>query len=132
MAYAPDPLLKCVLPPEKRSYFYFIISAEHSLSAQSHKFPPLELPRPFLSFSQYNHSNLYAFSPAPLPSFSSLPPCCLPHPLSLPHSQCMNEFQFIQLHEPPRIARGKSTFYRSWGQYYLLKFFLISTRISSF
>ena len=71
MAYAPDPLLKCVLPPEIRSHFYFIISAEHSLSAKPINFLCSNSQGPFslsLSFSQYNHSNLYAFSRAPLPS----------------------------------------------------------------
>ena len=104
MAYAPDPLLKCVLPPEIRSHFYFIISAEHSLSAKPINFLCSNSQGPFsLSFFLSIQSLEFICLFASSPSLSSLSCCCLTLPLS--HSQCMNEFQFIQLHEPPRTPR---------------------------
>ena len=112
MAYAPDPLLKCVLPPEIRSHFYFIISAEHSLSAKPINFLCSNSQGPFslslfLSFFLSIQSLEFICLFSSSPSFLLLPPSLLPASpsLSLPHSQCMNEFQFIQLHEPPRTPR---------------------------
>ena len=96
-----EPFFVEMRPGEARPHSDFIISAERASThraRRSHKFPPLErTPKAFRSFLRFplpplntiTRSNLYAFSPA-LPSLS----------ISLSHLRCMNEFQFIQLHEP--------------------------------